>query len=191
MSKRSLTTTFLLCCALALTGGGAQAGPAGKVAVITASPAAVTPGSTYAWAPFNTALDPRVANDIMQARMRAAVDASLAAKGFVRVDHPAMADLVVSYRMGVQDQVQARTTPAYPQTFCGFRGCVTAYTRYGAPAVEIDRFMEGTLVVDLVDTDSGRLVWRAASKKRVTQKDASQARLNAVVADMTRTLPGA
>jgi hypothetical protein len=57
--------------------------------------------------------------------------------------------------------------------------------------VEIDRFMEGTLVLDLVDTDTGRLVWRAASRKRVTQKDASQARLNAVVADMTRTLPGA
>jgi len=191
---RTLTTTaigLLAGALLSFAGLAAEARPAGKVAILTAQAWTVTPGATYAWAPSMTDADPRVANDIVQARMRAAVDSALAAKGLIRVDNPAAATLMVSYRVGVEDKVETHVDSfGRPATVCGFRGCFVA-RGYGATMVDVDRFVEGTLVLDLTHRESGRLVWRAASRKHVTRRDAGQARLNAVLAAMTRSLPGA
>jgi len=191
MIKLPVTLALIAAFAIAFAGAAAEARPAGKVAVLTSESAVLAPGSTYAWGPSATDADPRVANDIVQARMRAAVDSALAAKGLIRVDNPAAATLMVSYRVGVEDKVETHMESfGRPATVCGFRGCFVA-RGYGATMVDVDRFVEGTLVLDLTHRESGRLVWRAASKKHVTQRDAGQARLNAVLADMTRSLPGA
>ena len=191
MIKLPVTLALIAAFAIAFAGAAAEARPAGKVAVLTSESAVLAPGSTYAWGPSATDADPRVANDIVQARMRAAVDAALAAKGLIRVDNPAAATLMVAYRMGVEDKVETRVDAfGRPATVCGFRGCIVA-RGYGVATVDVDRFTEGTLVLDLTRRGTGQLVWRAASRKRVTQKDAGQARLNAVLADMTRSLPEA
>ncbi len=50
-------------------------------------------------------------------------------------------------------------------------------------------YTEGAVMLDLVDAASGKLAWRATSQKRVDQKDGTQDGLNAIIADMVKTLP--
>lgn len=191
MPKFLINTAAALGVVLALGGVAAEAGPAGKV-VVMESASAITPGASWAWAPFTTTSpDPRVANDIMQERMHVAVEAAMANHGLRRASR-ADARYLVSYHIAVANKVDAKVRNNGYQTgvACGFRGCVRGYA-YAAPTVDIKPYAEGTLVIDIVERDTGRLVWRAASKKKVTEKDATQANLNAVVADMTKTLPRA
>jgi hypothetical protein len=44
------------------------------------------------------------------------------------------------------------------------------------------------LVLDLTERTTGRLVWRATSKKRVTGKDVSEKRLSSLLLEMTKSL---
>jgi hypothetical protein len=65
---------------------------------------------------------------------------------------------------------------------------------YGAP-MDVDvrtiRYTEGTLVLDLKDRSSGELAWRATSQKRVDEGGGSQEKINAVIAELVKSLPGA
>ena len=170
--------------------------PGGKVSVLSGQ----TPiaGSTYAWAPDAQpgAGDPRVDNDIIRERITTAVDTNLAAKGYRQVS-PAQAKVLVAYHIGLQNKTDySATSMGAPGggVACGRRGCVGGYGwgMYGAP-VDVDvraiNYTEGALMLDLIDSASGKLAWRATSQKRVDAKDVTQDGLNAVVADMIKTLP--
>ena len=172
--------------------------PGGKVSVLQGDAARVAPGSTYAWAPGGQpgSGDPRIDNDIIQGRIKNAVDGALAAKGY-RLADPSSATLLVKYHVGLQNrtdtQVDTFGGPS-PAVACGLRGCIGGYGwgMYGAP-MDIDvrnvDYVEGTMMLDLVDRASGKLAWRATSQKRVDAQDADQAHLDAMVADMVKSLP--
>ena len=59
----------------------------------------------------------------------------------------------------------------------------------GVDVSHID-YVEGTLMLDLMDRASGKLAWRATSQKRLDQKDADQAGVNATVGDIVKSPPG-
>ena len=185
MPKYLINTAAALSVVLAIAAPAAEAGPAGKV-VVMESAAPIAPGSTWAWAPYTTASpDPRVANDIVQERVMTAVEGSMAAHGLRRAPR-ADARYLVTYHVAVANKVKVDSTPTVGRA-CGVRGCISA----SASTIDVRQFAEGTLIIDIVDKHTGRLVWRAASKKKVTEKDVTQAKINAVVADMTKTLPKA
>ncbi len=171
--------------------------PAGKVDVLQSSATSVVAGSTYAWAPVTSptqrATDPRVANDIINQRIISAVDGALAAKGYRRVSSPGQATLLVSYYVGLEarSDIQSNNMGPPPAAACGFRGCVAGWGFYGAPMMDVEtiNYTQGTMILDLVDRASGQLAWRATSQRRVDSADADQAALNAVAADMLKTLP--
>lgn len=174
--------------------------PAGKVSVLQSSSVAVTPGSTYAWAPVDaqarTAADPRVANDIVLDRLHNAVDGALAAKGYRRVEDPSSAQLLVAYHVGLQNRTETDVDTwggGGRVGACGFRGCVAGWGLYGPPQIDVRNidYTQGTLILDLVDRSSGKLAWRATSDKRVDNSDATQEGMNAILMDMTKSLPGA
>ena len=173
--------------------------PAGNVSVLQSSSVGVSPGSTYAWAPISeqarAAADPRVANDIIQERLRTAVEGAMGARGFRRVDDGAQAQLLVSFHVGLQarPETQVNTWGGGGRGACGFRGCVGGWGFYGPPQVDVRNinYTQGTLILDLTDRASGKLAWRASSDKRVDSSDATQEGLNAILLDMTKTLPGA
>lgn len=188
----------VLSLALAVPALSACETPGGKVTTLQSSSIAVAPGSTYAWAAVDAAhrgsADPRVANDIIQERLKTAVDTALAAKGFRQVSDPAQAQLLVAYHVGLQNQTETRvdTFGGGSVGACGFRGCVGGWGLYGPPSVDVSNinYTQGTVILDLMDRASGKLAWRATSEKRVDQNDATQAGLNAIFADMTKSLPG-
>jgi hypothetical protein len=177
---------------LALAPLAACQSPGGNVTVLQSGTVAVPAGATYAWKPMpaGATTDPRVANDIIQERLTTAIDTALAAKGFRRVADPAAAQLLVSYYVGLENRQETQVSSfGGGPTWCGFRGCAWGF--YGPPTVDVDNvhYTEGTLMVDLTDRASGKLAWRSTSQRRVDKSDAAQSELNAIVADMTKSLP--
>lgn len=162
-------------------------------------PGNIAAGSTFAWKPIETVIergaDPRVSNELVQQRIKTAVEEGLAAKGFRQVSDPNEATLLVAYFIGLQSQADYR--PAYDGPIgtgaCGFSGCVPGWGVYGYPAMDTMAisYTEGTVILDLVDRQSNQLAWRAMSKQRVDSTSIAQSRLNAIFAEMMTSLPGA
>jgi hypothetical protein len=178
----------------------ACAGPAGNVSVMQSDRIQLVPGATVAWSPLAAnALgnnDPRIDNDILRQRIRSSTEAAFAARGFRVAEDAASAQYLLSYHLGLREGTDYRVeTMGRPgPVACGWRGCVSgfAWGMYGAPTnVRALNYNEATLIIDVVDRPSGELAWRATSQQRVDQSDASQQRLNAILADMTRSLPSA
>ncbi len=161
-----------------------------KVSVLQSATASVTPGATYAWAPVAAQGaqrgDPRIDNDIIRERIRTAINTSLGAKGYQLVSDPASAQLLVAYYVGLQPKTDYRV-----DTYGGAYGY--GWGMYGAPSnidVRAIDYVDGTLILDLEDRASGQLAWRATSEKRINDGDGAQDKINALVANMVKSLPG-
>ena len=196
MPSRITHSALVMAAAVACLALSGCESPGGKVSVLQGQ----TPiaGSTYAWAPDAQpgSGDARVDNDIIRERIRTAIDTNLAAKGYRQVP-PGQARVLVAYHIGLQNRTDySASSMGAPGggVACGRRGCIGGYGwgMYGAPmdvGLRSINYVEGALMLDLIDTASGKLAWRATSQKRVDAKDITQDGLNAVVADMIKTLP--
>jgi hypothetical protein len=168
MERSFLNILFAMAAAAAFALGGCQSA-GGEISVISSAP--IAPGATYAWkeasAQEGAKEDPRVDNDIIRGRIKAAVDGNLAARGFQRVE-PSQAQYLVSYHVQLQNRTEYE---------------------YDSWIIRPIDFVKSTTMLDLTDKASGRLVWRATSQKRVDQYDETQESLDAMFADMVATLP--
>ena len=159
-----------------------------RVAVTQAPSAALAPGSSYAWAPVAGQAygyaDPMLANEITGQRLRVAIESNLAKRGY-RQTMLGGADFMVSYRVVLQPRHEARLTGT--GGFCGPFGC-RAPSGY---QVKREDYTQGTLVLDLVETRTGRLVYRATSDKKLSSKDTTPKALDSLIAGMIKALPAA
>lgn len=141
---------------------------AAKVNVIQSPSAALAPGSSFAWAPVPARgfgiPDPRIANEVTADRLRGLTEITLTNKGYRQVTDPLQADFLVAYTVVIVPEAQGQAQ---------------------APMIAT----QGTLVLDLIERASGRLVWRATSEKRVTGKDVTQEMLTKLLNQMTKSLP--
>jgi hypothetical protein len=156
-----------------------------KVEVLSTPSAALTKGSTFAWAPvpaIGVGLpDPAIANEITADRLKSITETTLAAKGYRQVSNPDEADFLVSYTIGMLPMSDADISAS---------GCDAPVCPAPAHAsLDSSIHTEGMLVLDLTERQTGRLIWRATSKKRVTGKDVSDKRLTALLEEMTKALP--
>lgn len=163
-----------------------------KTVVMDAGSSALTAGSSFAWAATSTAMvDPAstgLANEITGQRLQASIVNALSGHGYRQRAAASEADLVVSYHVAVGRKQDVRVNDTSYRA-CGPRRCWTGWT--GSPSVSTYEYTQGTLVIDLVDRRSGRLVWRATSEKRVDADDLTQAKLDSIVARMMKSLPTA
>ena len=156
-----------------------------KVEISKAPSAALAKGSKFAWAPVPAVgiglPDPAIANEITADRLQKITESTFAAKGYRQVGDPDEADFLVSYTIGMLPTSDADISAS---------GCDSPVC--AAPSgVSFDTTIhtEGMLVLDLTERQTGRLVWRATSKKRVTGKDVSDKSLSTLLREMTRSLP--
>jgi hypothetical protein len=134
---------------------------------------------TYAWGPpaVQTTGDPRLDNNrIFQERVEAAVELQLAARGFEKaVEAP---DLLVRYYTSVEQQVNA---DGADRPFVSCEDC--------RPFV----FDAGTIVVDLIDARTQRLVWRGWEEGSIdgviNNQQVMEKRIDQVVARIIEQLP--
>jgi hypothetical protein len=158
---------------------------AAKVDIVKTSSAALVKGSTFAWAPvpaLGVGLpDPAIANEITANRLQAITESTLTAKGYRQVGNPEQADFLVSYTVGMLPMSDADVSA----NDCNSPVCSVPSNA----SLDTTIHTEGMLVLDLTERLSGRLVWRATSKKRLTAKDVSDKSLNALLRQMTKSLP--
>ena len=111
--------------------------------------------STFQWEaadPLPTG-DPRLdANPFFDQRVRGAVEAELLARGLRTASDP---DLTVHYHVAIRERLEVlepdRTRPVIP-----------------GEVQEVRSWEEGTLLVDVVDTEVGEVVWRGWAQTDVT-----------------------
>lgn len=178
----------VLAFATVLAGGVSIDAAMAKVAVIQAPSSALAVGSTFAWEPVTpgSAADggPALNNDIIEGRLRSAIETALIARGYRKAAMLEDADLIVSYRLTLREQQELTLQQ---RGVCGPRfGCAASgYDLHQA------NYTQGKLILDLKERRSDALVWRAMSDKRVKAKDASQEKLDKALMTMTKSLPPA
>ena len=124
---------------------------------------------TYAWLDNGPlpSCDARINNDLVIDRIRAAVERTLAAKGYVKTENGA-ADFMVSWFGAIDKKIQLQSIDHY-------------YSPYGYGALYRDPFWgggmrtttaieyeEGTLVVDILDPVQHKLMWRGTGIDRLS-----------------------
>lgn len=117
---------------------------------------------TWAWLPDDS-ID-RAAGDKALERIKRAVERQLAAKGYSRVQR-GEADFVVGYRVSVKTEIDVKK--------------IADEYGYGGPQgywtdVEEDRpqtYEKGTLVLDVVNPQGMRLIWRGTASARLEPAD--------------------
>jgi hypothetical protein len=109
-------------------------------------------------------------NTIVKDRIRNALVSALGGKGLAETaEHP---DLLVGYWAGARSRTEIEGMPPYapemgPYWYGGWWG--PGYTEWWTRTYE-----EGTLVIDLVDQASHRLVWRAYARTELNQPVSEQ-----------------
>ena len=185
-------------------GTPAQTTPARHVTVQSDSTA--LPGPRYAWfgLPALTApeQDARVEDPQFRARLQAALDETLAAKGYRRVDDMAQADVLLAWRAGVRDlaQTTARSQPGASDTpmaaiECGRAGCSQLVVRgeAGTPVARLHTttYTEGGLLVEAIEPKTVRLLWSAFNRGTVKAADGTPHGLAAIARETLADLPAA
>ena len=128
---------------------------------------------TYAWVKSSRPTP----NPLMDQRIVTAIDGQLAAKGLSKVEGPA--DLLVTYGAGVSEERSAMAT--------GMGGW-----RMGGGMATINQSLTnvGTLVVDLDNGKTKKLMWRGAAKETISNKpDTNSKNIEKAVAKMFKKYP--
>lgn len=135
---------------------------------------------TYAWGPADalTTGDPRLdSNPFFRERLQAGVDAQLAARGFEQTDAET-ADLLLHYHVSMTQRIDVNLVD---QRYGYCEDC--------RPRV----YDTGTLTLDLVDTRTGRLVWRGWAERSMEgvldRQESMEQRIDEAVAQILERLP--
>jgi hypothetical protein len=160
-------------------------------------------GSTYSWGERGPRelpgeRNPAVNNDIVDSRIRGAIDREMAAKGFRLVGSGG--DFLIHYHIGAQPRRDTLVTVnrpvggqyARPFIRCGAVRCWNDWTwsDWGPPEVFVREvpYYEGALLIDLTLGSTGRLVWRGVGRERVDEPQVSQSDITDIVRQILRKL---
>ncbi len=119
---------------------------------------------TYAWVPrsHEGGHNPLASRFAMES-----IDAELQKKGFVLASDPATADFEVDFTIGARERLDVN---AYPVAYRGPWGW--GYGYYGSQ-VDVRRYREGSLVIDIFDARSHQPVWTGRATKPISRADAT------------------
>ena len=140
---------------------------------------------TWAWqaeSPQPTG-DPRLDSDLLNARIRSALESGLAARGFTPAASPEKADFSVAYHVALTQKLDARTIYSGYGPYRGWGG--------GATTV-VDQYEVGTLLVDFISPATKSVIWRGTAQSRVQESadpEERQARVRAAVEKLLAQFP--
>ena len=140
---------------------------------------------TWAWQPgFPRATgDPRLDSELLNARIKSALESGLAAKGFTAAPSPERADFSVAYHLALAEKLDARTV---------YRGYGPYGGWYGGATTYVDQYEVGVLLVDFIDPKAKTVIWRGAAQSRVNESrdpEERQALIQAAVDKLLAQFP--
>jgi hypothetical protein len=96
----------------------------------------------------------------------------------------------VAFTFATQQQLDVRSTPTsgvyYGRGYRGRRGGV--YTGWGGSAVDVRQYTEGTLIIDILEPNGERLVWRGTGTTRLREEKDPQKRIQKINAGVEKIL---
>lgn len=121
-------------------------------------------------------------------RIKTAVEREMAARGYVpAVSNP---DLLVNFHGNIKEKERVTELPL-PMGYYGYRaGFYAPWAGYPA-AVEVEKYSEGTLNVDLVDRSRRQMVWEGVAVARVTEsmRESPEEAINKAVSEIFAKYP--
>jgi hypothetical protein len=152
---------------------------------------------TYDWVPGQQEAtgDRRVDNAQVDIRIRTAVGAQLHLKGYApTVD--GKPDFYVAYHVGLKDLTADTSTQYFSEGMAGHAFAHSADSRTmgqePAPGTRIDPHLTGSLLVDIVDAASRKLVWRGTAAGEINPGLTSEERnerVRTIVREMLSHFP--
>ena len=131
---------------------------------------------TYAWRAGT-----KLPNPLSEQRVIAAVDAQLKAKGLTRVD--SAGDITVTYHAAADKSVDVQTYQSGGYYGC-WGGCM------GTTSTTVTPVTVGTLIVDVIDTKSNKMIWRGTGTDTVSPDPNENAqKINEAIQGMFQNFP--
>ena len=148
---------------------------------------------TFAWipeTPEQASEDARAGYPLTSVRVTEAVERTLAAAGYEQVS--ADADFLVGFSISVQSSVSVTSDPmgGYYGHYGRHSGAGYGYG-YGA-SVDVRETEEGVLLIDVIGTESGTVLWRGTAKAVLASKqtpEKSIERINEAVSKILAQFP--
>ena len=135
---------------------------------------------TFDWGPADAlpAGDARLARDaFFQDHIQGAIERNMAAKGFERAAATAEPDVRVHFHAVIDRRLDVNRFD-YQSGYCGVNDCQASVAEYE----------EGTLVIDMIDVRTNRLVWRGWAQDSVEGVLENQDRLARKIEDAVRLM---
>jgi hypothetical protein len=125
---------------------------------------------TWAWAaePRPRSGDPYLDSDLLDKRVRRAVERELPARGYQQIGSGA--DFLVDYHVALENRVQVRAIGSPYGYGPG------DWELFGAGGIYARTYDEGSLILDFVDAKSNELVWRGIARAEVYMSDGPEER---------------
>jgi hypothetical protein len=135
---------------------------------------------TFDWGPADAlpAGDPRLErNAFFQDHVQGAIERNMAARGFERSAATAEPDVRIHFHAVVDPRLDVNLLD-YQSGYCSRNDCQTGVSQYE----------EGTLVIDMIDARTNRLVWRGWAQDSVEGVLENQDRLARKIEDAVRLM---
>ena len=113
--------------------------------------------------------NPFADNSILRKRVRGAIEAVLLERGYAAASASGEADFVVTYQVLLEEEL--RVDGVTVGTGIGGWQRPYGYGAFGTTTSRIDAYQEATLVVDVLDPESGDLAWRGWGSRMLSTRD--------------------
>jgi len=151
---------------------------------------------TYSWVPGPQPKtgDARLDNDLLDTRIRTAVDRQLLLKGYQKVDPDQKLDLnpdfLVSYHTSIQGKLDVTTVPgnAYMSPLIQADGTFGLGWDGWDEETFVTTYDEGTILLDFADAKTKKLVWRGSVSDVVDPDKSPEKREASIVNAMQKVL---
>jgi len=121
---------------------------------------------TWDWKPNDNKEYGIVDNDLMDQRIRAAIVNKLSARHYRQID-TGTPDFYISYHMSVEQIIRSSNVSG------GFSVGGSSSGRYGRIGIgtggRVQTYDQGTLLIDVTDSSSNKLIWRGTSTQSVSE----------------------
>ena len=143
---------------------------------------------TFAWLDDTgrPADDVRLDNPLVQETVRAAVEQSLLAKGYEKVEG-SQADFVVAWFGAIEKKLKKENIDQFYAPY-GYAALYRDPKYNPGPAKTMQEYEEGTLIIDILDPQGRKLLWQGTGNRRVVEGQPQQTALKNLTRAVTKIL---
>lgn len=123
--------------------------------------------------------------DHLRIRLHRVTEEVLAEKGLEPAPAPPQTDLLLTYHFGASEEFRVDYMPYSPYRPWGYG----YWGGYGGGYTEVRRYTEGTLVLDIVDAKTHKLVWFGSISKEIRSVDPPGKRIEKTITKLLKNFP--